>query len=142
MSWLRAFGWWPVPVFYLPWLFGKGGIAWGLVFVVIRSDLRNDSGVHLHELEHVEQAYRGWLLIHALRYVFSRSYRARAEAAAYHVQVCTYPTHQQEAVTRWAADRMVADYGLAIDHGQAMKLIAASGGSHANEGGNGELGNY
>lgn len=54
--------------------------------VLIRPEFRGDPAVLAHEMVHVRQWWRG-MLIHSLRYLWSRSYRMRAEAEAYAAQI-------------------------------------------------------
>jgi hypothetical protein len=122
MSWLYAFGWLPVPVFYARRLFGMGGIAWGLVFIVIRSDFRDNRGKHEHELEHIEQAYRGLLVVYALRYLCSRSYRFHAEVAAYKREIATYPAGTS---IDFAVRALVNEYGLQVSEDDARRALLA-----------------
>lgn len=112
MTWLRAFGWLPVPVFYVKDLGGFGGKSYGL-FVLILEAYRNDRGLHVHELAHVEQALLGLLVFHALLYKFSRGYRLWAEVEAYRRQIAAYgPGASIEFAVRfltWKYDLRIAE---------------------------------
>lgn len=57
------------------------------MIVRIRPRYVSDEGLLQHELTHVRQSYRLLLLIHALLYLFSRSYRLYAEVEAYRKQL-------------------------------------------------------
>lgn len=87
MAMLFAFGWVPVPVFYVPWLpFKAGGIGL-LVCILLLERHRADAALHEHELEHVEQAWRGLLVIHGVLYLVWPPYRLWAEVCAYRRQI-------------------------------------------------------
>ena len=85
MKLLFAFGWIPVPVFYVKRLFADGFSP--LVFVLIKEKSRSDEALHQHELEHIKQAYRLALLPYAILYLLSKRYRLWAEVKAYRVQI-------------------------------------------------------
>ncbi|MDP1907312.1 MAG: hypothetical protein Q8K85_03350 [Hyphomicrobium sp.] len=121
MRWVRAFGWLPVPVFYVRGLFA-GGFA-PLVLILIDEKYRADEGLHQHELEHIEQAYRLLLLPHALLYVLFRRYRLRSEVAAYRRQIAAYGAG---ASIEFAVRHLVEGYRLGITAEEARALLAAS----------------
>lgn len=66
--------------------FWQAGAANAMI-VRIRPHYKNDEGLLAHELEHVKQAYRGILIIHALLYLFAPKYRFWAEVQAYRKQL-------------------------------------------------------
>jgi hypothetical protein len=118
MKILYAFGWLPAPVFYLESLGGWGGLAVGPI-IFITEKYRDDQGLHLHELEHVEQAWRGLLVVHGLRYRFQRSYRLRAEVAAYRRQIAAKP----QASIDYAVRALAHKYDLRITEGEARRYL-------------------
>ena len=114
MTWRKGFGWIPVPVIYVSDLF-TGGFA-PLVLIMIDEKYRSDEGLHVHELEHIEQAYRLLLLPHALLYFLSRRYRLWSEVAAYRRQIAFYGA---SASIEFAVRHLVERYRLGITEDEA-----------------------
>lgn len=125
MSWLFAFGWLPVPVIYVGWLPFKAEGFTPLVLVLIVHARRGDRGLHQHELEHAEQAWRGLLLVHALLYLLWPRYRLRAELAAYRRQIRYLRAAGSAVNVGFFARRLVTHYRLRITEDQARELLTA-----------------
>lgn len=119
MRWLKAFGWLPTPVFYTDIIEPWGGKQI-LCFVLIRPKYRDDEGIHLHELEHVEQAWRLLLIGHSLAYLLSKKYRLWAEVSAYRRQIEAYGPAVD---ITWAVNALVNKYRLGITEDEAFSLL-------------------
>jgi hypothetical protein len=116
-----------------------GGCANGPI-VRIRTQYRDDSGIHAHEYLHVEQFWSvslaavmligdichaaGWPLVwcglglsaHSLLYRFVHDYRLWAEASAYREQLKHYPDDRSQLFAEFIATR----YKLKISAEQAL----------------------
>jgi len=111
MKLLFAFGWLPVPVFYVKHLFAGGFTP--LVMIFIKDKYRTDEGLHRHELYHVEQAYKLLLVPFALLYLFSVKFRFKVELAAYRVQMLYLSSNGGPSLSReQAVSFLYRDYGL------------------------------
>jgi len=63
-----------------------------LMFLIfIKKQYENDEGLYQHELVHVKQFFYRGLIIHNLRYAFSKSYRYRCEIEGYRKQLEYWP---------------------------------------------------
>lgn len=94
----------------------NAGCARGPV-ILIRPEYRGDTGLLEHEKTHVWQFWRTFGL-HSFLYLFSKSYRLKAEVEAYRVQL-TYASAQ---ALRFAGF-LSANYGLDISQEDALKLL-------------------
>jgi len=120
VRWLFAFGWIPVPVFYVRWLpFGAGGVSW-IVAIFILEKYRADEGLHQHELTHARQAWRLLLVGHALLYLFYAPYRQWAEVEAYRVQIAVYGPGRS---IDFAVKALATKYQLGISEDGASALL-------------------
>ena len=115
MKTLFAFGFIPVPVFYVSRWFANGFSP--LVCIVIEKVFANDDALHRHELLHIEQAYKTGLLPHALLYLLSARYRQWAEVAAYKVSI------QYGLKPELAARFLSTNYRLNISQSEALALL-------------------
>lgn len=124
MKWLKAFGWIPVPVFYTENMDEKfGGMMRIIVIpmIFIRPKYRDtDLGIHMHELEHAEQAWRHLLLFHALLYWLSDRYRLWAEVVAYRRQIACYP---EGTSIDFAVNALTSKYDLDVTVERARNLL-------------------
>lgn len=121
MKWLWAFGWIPVPVFYTDLIEPWGGKQI-LFFILLRPKYKGlDAGIHMHELEHVEQAWRLLLIFHSLAYLLIRKYRLWAEVKAYRRQIAVYGP---EASIEFAVSALANKYNLGITEDEARALLA------------------
>ena len=110
----------PVPVFYVNWLpFSAGGLSVA-VFVFLLEKYREDKGLVEHELEHVQQSYRGLFIFHTLLYLLYTPYRQWAEIKAYRRQLAYYgPEHSCDFAVR----ALTTKYRLPLTIGEARKLL-------------------
>jgi len=127
MTWLKAFGWLPAPVFYTDMIEPWGGKQI-LFLILIHPKYRDDAGIHQHELEHVEQAWKLALIGHSLAYLLSRKYRLWAEVQAYRRQIAVYGTG---AAIEFAVNALVNKYDLQITETEARELLTNPTGSSA-----------
>ena len=55
--------------------------------ILIKRGFENDEGLYQHEIVHLKQFFYQGLIIHNLRYQFSKSYRYRCEIEGYRKQL-------------------------------------------------------
>jgi hypothetical protein len=127
MKLVFAFGWWPVPVFYLPRLWGTVGGFAPLLCILLLEKYRDTSQVDNraileHELEHIEQTLKGLLIVHALLYLLVPRYRLWAEVRAYRRQIACYPAGTP---VDFAARALATKYRLKISEEGARSLLSA-----------------
>lgn len=115
MKLLFAFGFIPVPVFYVSRLFADGFSP--LVCIFIKNVCRGDEGLHQHELEHIRQAYKTLLLPHALLYLLWGPYRQWAEVEAYKVSIAYGMS------VDLAARYLSTNYRLGVSLAEARELL-------------------
>lgn len=96
---------------------GVGGQAkaW---FVKILPKYKEDKGILAHELVHVRQFWTKGLLVHMLRYTYSKNYRLQCEIEAYKVQLTYNPENFD-----FFALRITQMYGLTITEGEVKLLL-------------------
>ena len=109
---------------------GTGGYAkaW---FIRIRPKYRDndDTGILVHEETHVWQFWTGGLIIHMLRYTWSKSYRLKCEVEAYKEQLKWYPANTELERYRDMYAGFISDpdpvkgYGLTITKEEALRLL-------------------
>jgi len=80
-------------------------------FVKIRPSHKGDKGLLVHELTHVRQFYR-LFVVHSLLYKLSKRYRYKSELEAYVNQIKTYKEEGQEVDILYFADRLSKMYDL------------------------------
>jgi hypothetical protein len=108
---------------------GTGGCANGPVIRIRpRYKASGDLGIKAHEICHTEQWWKGGLLIHSLRYKFSKAYRLACEVQAYKEQLRWPPAvdHKPEYQALYA-QYISEDYGLSITVSEAFKLLDQGG---------------
>ena len=95
---------------------GVGGQAkaW---FIKIRPEYKDDKGILAHELVHVHQFWTKGLLVHMLRYTWSKDYRLQCEIEAYKVQLTYNPENLD-----FFAFRITQMYNLGVTE-EAVKLL-------------------
>ena len=86
--------------------------------ILIKPQCRDDTGLHIHELTHVKQWFRT-LGIHSFLYLFSKSYRLKAEVEAYREQLKHYLDDRSALFAHYLAN----DYGFEISQEEAMRLL-------------------
>lgn len=124
MKILLAFGWIPVPVFYVNWSWLIGGFT-PCVCIFMLERYRTDVGLHQHELLHAEQAYKMLLVFYALAYILSRRFRLDVEIAGYKRQMQYPSSNNGPAITiDQAAQYLSQDYHLDITVDDACKALA------------------
>jgi len=84
----------PALIVYRDYAGKSVGKAQGPV-ISIKLNYRGDEGLHAHELAHVEQFYK-LFLIHSLLYLVSSRYRYYCEIRAYRRQLDFTPTNQKQ----------------------------------------------
>ena len=97
---------------------GSAGCARGpLIF--IRPKYRDDRGLLEHEKVHVHQFWTRGLIVHSLRYLFSKAYKLNAEVEAYREQAQWYP---DDRLPKFASI-IATKYGLKITEESALTLL-------------------
>ena len=86
--------------------------------ILIKPQYREDKGLHKHEQVHVKQWFRT-LGVHSILYLFSNSYRLKAEVEAYREQLKHYPDNRSLLFAHYLAN----DYGFEISQEEAMRLL-------------------
>ena len=85
---------------------------------------KNDEGLLKHELIHVKQFWLNGLLIHTIRYRFSKSYRLKCEVEAYREQLKYLPATIDLGYYKWIyAGFMAERYGLNITKEEALRSL-------------------
>lgn len=74
------------------------GITYGPV-ILIKKEYKDDKGLLAHEKVHANQWWTRGLLVHSLRYRFSKDYRYQCELEAYRKQLKYSPLHRQRFVS-------------------------------------------
>lgn len=107
----------------------SNGCANGPV-VRIRPSKKGDKGLLEHEALHTHQWWTGGLLIHSLRYKWSKAYRQDCEVACYREQLGyphpRYTTDElREMYATWLSDPSeTTGYGLTLTKEDALKLLS------------------
>ena len=122
---------------------GIGGVA-VMFWTTVLDKYRDDTGLMMHELEHVKQFWRLALLsiplvillwglslplgfalwpvpAHSLLYRVSKRYRLYCEVEAYRLQASSYPDDRRPIFAHYIAN----DYRLDIAPAAALKLLKA-----------------
>jgi len=90
----------------------------------MRPEHKNDEGLLKHELIHVKQFWLNGLLIHAIGYRFSKSYRLKCEVEAYREQLKYLPATIDLGYYKWIyAGFMAEKYGLGITKEKALRSL-------------------
>lgn len=128
MKWRRVFGWLPVPIIRVPRLWGGIDSFTPLVLILLVERCWDDEPLIANELTHVEQAYRGLLLIYAVRYLFDREFRLSVELDAYRRQIDAHATPGERAamLERAAYLLTLPVYRFGIDESTARLLLEAA----------------
>ena len=91
--------------------------------ILIRPSCRDNEGLLEHERVHVWQFWRTFGL-HALFYLFSKSYRLEAELEAYKTQLTYEPAKSNPTAYAWTFARFLAEeYGLSISQHDAYSRL-------------------
>ena len=89
-------------------------------FIFIRPNYKDDAGLLAHEKLHVIQAWRNIIpSIHALRYLFSPSYRLACEVECYKKQATYYTDDRLPLFATFISK----DYNLNITVQEALTLL-------------------
>ena len=113
----------PVPVlwtnsFLHDWM---GGRSFGYFCIIRPKYLENgDTGILAHELKHSAQFW-SMFPIYGLRYLFSDSFRLRAEAEAYASQLACYP-YRKNRVARFV-DSIATKYDIDASHDEIEAVL-------------------
>ena len=110
---------------YTDKMMGKARGNAALFLIRIRPEYKDDKGLFMHELTHVKQAWRGFLIFHALRIAFSKKYRYKCEIEAYTVQVKCYDKENRDYYISALAKHLVSKYNLGISVDKAEYDIRA-----------------
>lgn len=101
---------------------GYGGVT-RFNFVFLREKYKDrDEGILQHELTHVKQLYRSFLLFPYL-YLLSKKFRLKSEVKAYKVQASYY--QNKEASYQWMARAIATKYKLDVTSDEAYKLLTS-----------------
>ena len=108
----------PALVFYTDNLpENKAGVANAFV-IRIRPKYKTDKGLLQHELVHVKQWFRTFTL-HSPLYMFSKSYRLKAELEAYREQLKYYEDDRTEMFAGFICN----DYDLNVDKNTVIGML-------------------
>jgi hypothetical protein len=114
----------PVPILVLQRMPGRlVGLSMGL-FVVVRSDHAADRPTILHELEHCKQFWRGWGVLHMLRYYLSRDYRLQAELEAFRAELDACGPAERQRRLDDAARALATGYHIGLDVDACRSLLS------------------
>jgi hypothetical protein len=114
----------PVPILVLRRMPGRlVGLSMGL-FVVIRSDHASDRPTIIHELEHCKQFWRGWGVLHMLRYYLSRDYRLQAELEAFRAELDACGPAERQRRLDDAARALATGYHIGLDVDACKSLLS------------------
>lgn len=97
---------------------GAAGCARGFL-IFIRPKYKDDKGLLEHEKLHVHQFWTGGLIIHSMRYKFSKKYRFASEVAAYAEQAKWYADDRRPKFARFIAE----SYGLDVTEYEALEAL-------------------
>lgn len=107
-----VWGFIPTIVFYLPFLTNNIiGVCLGPV-VLVHKTHSEDFSTLAHELEHCKQFWARGLVIHFLRYSFSKNYRLRSEVEAYAAELIYSEKHLDEDAISIAGQTIAQAYRL------------------------------
>lgn len=118
---LKAFGLIPVPVFYTDSNLGGYDARDYWLFIRMKKAFKHDEGLHQHELKHIEQTWKGLVVIHFALYHLWKRYRMRCEVKAYRRQM-HYPPY---LTLDQAAMLLSTKYDLGISFAEAKKALSA-----------------
>lgn len=112
----------PVPVISVPQMPGRlVGLCLGPM-VLVRDDYANDWPTIVHELTHCRQFWRGFGLVHLLRYYASRSYRLRTEVEAFRAELAVCAASERPQRLKDSARALATSYSLGLDT-EACRLL-------------------
>jgi len=90
--------------------------------IKIRLKNRNDNGLLQHELVHVKQWYRTFML-HSLLYNLSKKYRLNSEIEAYIVQLKVNKEEGKEDYIDFYAKRITEIYNLSLTTFEVKEIL-------------------
>lgn len=114
-----------VPIFYTEILLPKNaaGVSRGF-FVIINPKYKNDIGLLEHELTHSRQFWKYGLIVHSLRYYFSKEYRLKCEVEAYKEQLKFPPASENpERYLDKYASYISENYNFEVTKDEARDLL-------------------
>ncbi|MGE0803136.1 MAG: hypothetical protein AB7G13_32475 [Lautropia sp.] len=115
----------PVPVITLQRMPGRlVGLCLGPL-VVVRDDYAQDWPTIVHELTHCRQFWRGFALLHLLRYYASRRYRLKAELEAFRAEIDACRPAQRRERLHESARSLATSYSLGLDFATCELLLAS-----------------
>jgi hypothetical protein len=120
----------PVPVITLERMPGRlVGLCVG-PFIVVREDYASDYPTIVHELTHCKQFWRGFAVLHLIRYYGSRRYRLRAELEAFRAELEACAPSERRQRLHESARSLASSYSLGLD-AEACRLLLSSTASRA-----------
>jgi hypothetical protein len=114
----------PVPIVVMQRLPGRlVGLSMGM-FIIVRADHAADRPTIIHELEHCKQFWRGWGVLHMLRYYFNRNYRLQAELEAFRAELAACSAAQHPTRLDEAARALATGYHIGLDFDTCKALLS------------------
>ncbi len=115
----------PVPVFTLESMPGRlVGLCLGPI-VLVREDYADDWPTIVHELTHCRQFWRGFALLHLLRYYSSRRYRLRSEVEAFRAELAVCDPGERRQRLKDSARALSSSYSLGLDADACLLLLSS-----------------
>ena len=115
----------PVPVITLERMPGRlVGLCVG-PFIVVREDYASDYPTIVHELTHCKQFWRGFAVLHLIRYYGSRRYRLKAELEAFRAELQACAPSDRRQRLHESARSLASSYSLGMD-AEACRLLLSS----------------
>ena len=105
---------------FIPKRFG-GVLLAPLPIILIRPKYKGDEGLLQHELQHLEDMVKDWILLYCLRYTFSKKWRLHYELRGYWTQLEYSPQY-----IRLFARFIATKYRLDISEEKAYSLLQYS----------------
>jgi hypothetical protein len=114
----------PVPIVVMQRMPGRlVGLSMGM-FIIVRADHATDGPTIVHELEHCKQFWRGWGVLHMLRYYFNRNYRLQAELEAFRAELAACSPAQRPSRLDDAARALATGYHIGLDFDTCKALLS------------------
>ena len=114
----------PVPLITLERMPGRlVGLCVG-PFIVVREDYASDHPTIVHELTHCKQFWRGFALLHLIRYYGSRRYRLESEVEAFRAELAACAPHERRKRLHESARSLATSYSLGLDTEACRVLLS------------------
>jgi hypothetical protein len=114
----------PVPIVVMRRMPGRlVGLSMGM-FIIVRADHATDRPTIVHELEHCKQFWRGWGVLHMVRYYFNRDYRLQSELEAFRAELAACAPADRPARLEEAARALATGYHIGLDIDTCKVLLS------------------